>query len=181
MHRSTKALLLNLTLAFRVAGCAALPTENWPDLREGFETRDDPRLLEDEAGREAAPAGAIDPLGEADMYALSEEFTRLSGRLSRQHQRFITVREALLAANDEDRERHWFSAQLELSRLHGFGDEIADLDKRIVTARAAGHTTIGASLFADMQDLKRRAQEFLAEERVIVETLTPEAFRPEDN
>jgi hypothetical protein len=186
MRRPLPAPAIPLLLLFMVSSCAVLSTEDWPNLGEGFESRDEIASgSTDTAGLSGTPqpdeaavtSGEIDPVVEAEMDQLAAEFALIVDNLALQHQRFIAARQALQAAADDEAERRWFTTQLELSRLHAIGDEIADLEKRITTARALGPTSNGASLYAELQALKRRALTFQNEERAIIDGLTPEAYR----
>lgn len=110
-----------LCLVLILAACTGLDKSSWPRLDEGFEIRQDPRQME---GLDVEPVEE-DALAKHDE-PLSAEIIELQKEIADLQVKYSSAILLISGAPKQDIERHWFSAQLELSRL---GAAIAKLSE----------------------------------------------------
>ena len=109
---------------FIVASCAGSDRDAWPRLDEGFELRTDPRLM---VAEETVVVEGDEP---QQQQPLSAEVIKLMDEITDQQKKYAEALALMTSAEQEEKQRHWFSAQLELSRLAVLKDALLGLNQQ---------------------------------------------------
>ena len=112
-----------------LASCANASGDNWPSLRDGFSVRPDPVISQDsESSLEGESDSASITKTLEDIHNSDPEMMDLIQRVEGQRSRYEGARDAIDVASQADKERAWFTAQLELSRLNGLIDDLVNME-----------------------------------------------------
>lgn len=108
---------------FLLASCAGFSQGNWPSLSEGFKLRDDPQQMVSEVNDDAPEV-----ITQEVQELASEEIIKLKQDISVQQKKYAEALKLMEGAELLEKERHWFSAQLELSRLAALKDTLGNFN-----------------------------------------------------
>lgn len=134
---------------FIVASCAGSDRDAWPRLDEGFELRTDPRLMV--AEETVVVADKQEP---QQQQPLSAEVIKLMDEITDQQKKYVEALELMASAEQEEKQRHWFSAQLELSRLAVLKDALLGLNQQGIGVYLADLESYMDNATLELQQLK---------------------------
>ena len=115
--------LIKLSILFAsfslISACASYQGDDWPRLDEGFDLR--PAITPMAASEVATTAP---PASDEETSQQNPEVVRLMAEIALQKQKYTIAIEQIKNSDTENMQRHWFSAQLEFSRLNSLRDDL---------------------------------------------------------
>lgn len=118
VHPLIKLSLLSISFIL-ISACASYNGDDWPRLDEGFELR--PAITPMPTGEvTTTPTPTSDEMSSQQ----NPEVARLMAEIALQKQKYTSAIEQIKNSDPENLQRHWFSAQLEFSRLNSLRDDL---------------------------------------------------------